>query len=136
MYMSTRTFCILSGIVSLTVGAGFYILCRENSYLSAFVGSAINVPAVEADPHIEFLSYYVPDFCWAFSLSGILSSVFCDKPKGAYICCMAAAAAGILWEFLQYIKFVSGTGDVVDAFLYILGGLTFLLIFKKRGLRK
>lgn len=123
-------------IVSLLLGLICYLLFREKTYVSEIVNSIINLKnARNYFKFIEndFFKYYFPDFLWAVSFSCCLHIIFKPKICGSIICTIVIAFIGLLFETLQFLKIINGTGDILDVCLYIFGGFTVNIITLKRG---
>lgn len=134
--MSKRVFNVLLGIASLSLGGALYLAFRPYSYISELVGTIFALEPLRRAAgrfSCEFLKYYFPDYLWTFSLSCGLIAIFGPKLKGVAMCCLTSFLLGVVWEILQFIGVVSGTGDILDVIMYLLAALTALLInFKEK----
>ena len=129
--MSTRkVYCFLS-LFSLALGTCIYILFRENSYIGIITGSfqIIHHTRELAKPlSSAFIKFYFPDFLWGFSLCCGLLAIYVPNIKGCLICVGTTFSCGCVWELLQSIGFVSGTGDLYDMLMYFLAGVLCIII--------
>ena len=133
--MSQRLFYAILSTVSLLIGAILYLLYRENTHLSLFFNECFILKSMrQCAKEIEndFLKFYFPDFLWAFSLSFGLMFVFKPKFWGGLICCLTSFLYGMLWETLQALGYIRGTGDFWDVVMYLMASLIAALIFRMR----
>ena len=121
------------GILSLCLGTFIYILFREDTYIAKTVISLIDLSGIK---HIlygldnAFIKYYFPDFLWAFSLCCIVLVILTPKRKRSTIFSSSIIFFwGSLYEILQMMNIISGTGDIVDIMLYLLATLTADIIY-------
>ena len=128
---------IIAG-VSLALGGLLYAVLRETTYIgrlfygSEFVAVLRNLVNVDKT---YWAAVYLPDFLWALSLSCSLMVLFAPSLKGIYLCALTAVMCGLLWEVLQAVQIVSGTGDLVDVALFFLAGAMSVIInLKERGI--
>ena len=122
---------LILGISSLILGLMIYLLFRENTYISKFILSLVTFDKLKMYLNwlkCDFVCFYLPDYLWAFSLSCWLHIIFEPDKKGSIVCTIVVFAVGAIYEFLQYINIISGTGDFIDVFFYILAGITVNLI--------
>lgn len=116
---------------SLVIGLLIYLIFRENTYISKFVLSHINISLLrDAFYPIEnnFLKYYFVDYLWGLSLSCGLHVILLPKIKQSFNITIVVFIIGALYEGFQKIDIIGGTGDITDMFLYLLAGLTVNLI--------
>ncbi len=133
--MSNKIFFAISGLVSLAIGGIMYVLFRENSYIARiFDGIYLVEQAREvlSVPCTRFLSCYIPDYLWGYSLCCMLVVIAARDMKTAILCAIATMTVGTAWEVLQFLNIVGNTGDICDIIIYLLAALTVLLIFIKR----
>lgn len=134
--MSKRRRNILLCVGGLMVGGVVYILFRENAYISELfnelplilfirsaLGSRIGI----------WISFYLPDCLWGFSLACGIQAICQPKRGGLFISAFTAFVCGLIWELLQWGNLVSGTGDLWDVLMYFLGStLTIFINIKER----
>lgn len=129
--MSSRRKNILMSAVSLYTGFVLYVLFREDTYIAkgfSFLPWVTFLQIWLAPKAPSFVKYHLQDFIWAFSLSCGLLAVVGSAKKQAFFCAVTAFFCGLLWEFLQYCKIVSGTGDLWDVLMYLAAGAVSVIL--------
>ena len=127
-------FSVLS-FISLFVGMIIYLFYRENSYISIYLHSLLNVPYL---PDLlglgnnKFIRFYFVDYLWVFSLSCGLHCVFIPRMTGSLIITAVVFLYGSIYEILQFYAIIDGTGDILDVLLYALAGITVNIINLQR----
>ena len=122
-------------IFSLFLGAVIYALLREEAYISQIVAVYVDLSRVKNAFILldnDFVKYYLPDYLWAFSLCcGIL--IISNPTSKKEVLCYSSITfwVGTLYEILQKVKLIGGTGDVIDIILYFLAALTVSIIYIK-----
>lgn len=132
--MSKRMMNLFLGLLSLCIGFILYLLFRENTLISRLFAQMTALSHIRSYFEMfscDFLKYYFPDFLWAFSLSCLLEALCARTVKGTVICCFTAIACGSIWEILQWLCILNGTGDCLDIIMYLFGGGLCLLINTK-----
>lgn len=136
LFRRKKLYFLILGICSIILGLLIYIVFRENTYISKIIYCVIDFSLIRSllDP-IEntFVKFYLPDYLWAFSLSCWLHIIFMPQSKGSLMCTLTVSLFGSLYEILQYFNIIIGTGDIADAFIYLLAGLTVNILNLKRG---
>lgn len=133
--MENRQRNILLCVVGLLFGAAVYLLFREKTYFSllfrglAFLDRVRTV--VDSTVGIR-ISFYLPDFLWAFSLCCGIQAIYSPKGRGIYAAAGVAFVCGLIWELLQWIDLVSGTGDYWDILMYFLGSTLAIIMNIRR----
>ena len=128
--MSNKKINIISSIVTLFSGGAIYILYRENSYISNFIEVFIDLKFLRntfKPLECDFIKYYLIDYLWALSLISGLKSLFTTKKETLRIC-FFVFSLGIIWESLQFLNIISGTGDILDIFMYLAAVVTAVII--------
>lgn len=123
-------------IISLLLGLICYLFFREKTYVSEIFDSILNLKSIRSSFKFlenDFLKFYFPDYLWAVSFSCCLHIIFKPKIVGSIICTAVISLFGIVFELLQLIGIINGTGDIFDVCLYILGCFTVNIITLKRG---
>lgn len=124
------------GIFSLILGFLIYLLFRENTIITTQISYIIDLEPLRnlfLGVKSDFLKYYLVDFLWALSLSCGLHIIFKPKIKGSLICSLTVVTLGTVFEMLQFLNVINGTGDILDVISYILAALTVNVINLKRG---
>ena len=138
--MSNRIWYLSLGVSSLSLGLLIYVFLRTNSIVSLTAGNFITIKELNIPysliPVSSFLKYYFSDYLWAFSLCSFFHSIHLPKIKSSVFIGVITFAAGFLWETLQYLHLVSGTGDIADIIMYLAAALSVVIINLKRGNQK
>lgn len=118
--------------MALLLGLLIYLLFRPNTYISKFLLHffPLDIPKAFSKMEYAFLKFYLVDYLWAFSLACWLRCVLVEE--SGKICIVIVSLTGILYEIAQFFGIVSGTGDILDCFLYVLAGFTVSALNKKR----
>ena len=134
--MLKRKVNILISAIALLVGSILYILFRDNTHIAKLFA---NISAVDSAKKLlaplscNFIKYYFPDFLWCLSLSCGLQAILAATSKGCLLCSGVAGAFGALWECLQYVGVISGTGDLWDiACCFLACGICYILNLEER----
>lgn len=129
--MKKRWFYGLLSVMSLSAGGLIYILFRPTTYIAKpfmkFFPFISDISGLLSLSNCTFLKYYFPDYLWAFSLFCCFNTVSTSKKSMLYRAC-AVVLIGALWETLQYFHIISGTGDLIDVFMYLTAVLTVVLL--------
>lgn len=135
--MSKRTANVILSVLTLLLGGLIYLLLRETSIIAV---ALMHFPGIQplqscvSSFHFYFLEYYFVDYLWGLSLCSGLVSIHTPRKKGLIICAAATLVCGSLWEVLQYVGVVTGTGDWMDAIMYLLAAVTSLIFnYKERN---
>ena len=124
------------GSISLVIGGIIYVLLRENTYVSIIVREIFSMENLSLNSNRcvgDFLKYYFVDYLWAVSLSCGLHIVLTPFKSRWIISTGMVLFAGGLFDLLQYMYIVSGTGDIADITMYFLAALTVNFINLKRS---
>ena len=136
--MSKRAANLVLAAASLMLGGLLYVLFRPTTILAVLCGQipiVLQIQMLFARHKCPVLSYYFVDFLWGLSLSSGLQAIHTPRKKGIIGFALLAFGWGCLWEVLQWLRVVSGTGDFFDVFMYFLAALISILInFKERKL--
>ncbi len=114
--MSRRTFNMIMGAVSICIGGIIYIIFRPNAYISLWIGLG-DIFKNEIITWIKPISFFLPDFLWAFSLCCFLNALF--EKRDTYLCAIVTFLIGTAWEILQRLGILNGTGDFFDILMYL-----------------
>ncbi len=114
-----KIFCVMNVGLAIAVGSLIYIFNSDDRILSNLFGFSVE------NQTLSVLSGYIPDFLWGYALCSALC-IF----NGEGVACVISTTFGILWEILQFLGAVRGTGDVIDMILYLTASLTAVMIIK------
>lgn len=136
--MSKRRINILLGTLALILGFLIYILFRTNTYIAKPFEAVRWIEYIRRyllRGSCDFIKFYFPDFLWGFSLNCGLVAIYLPGFKGNVVCGCVAFFCGCIWEALQYIGVVNGTGDIVDITMYLLASIFNIIINLKETRR-
>jgi hypothetical protein len=88
--------------------------------LGYFIYGCIYLPAI--------VKNYLPDGLWSYSLTSILFIIWDGKISLFWTAIVFLVF--IMFEFLQHINLINGTGDILDVLTYILFYIIALLLNK------
>ena len=120
--MTVKKCNLILSCVLLGLGGTIYILFRENTYIANFTEKFIYFDNVRSRLYFlncNFLKYYFTDFTWAFSLCCGLFSFYPSKVSNVIKIGLVTFLLGTIWEIIQYIGIIKGTGDVLDLMMYL-----------------
>lgn len=120
-------FCLIHSITALLIGVAIYIFFREHTYINSFFG--LQKISSRDSLLLDAISFYLPDFLWAYSLTFMLA-LFCEHRLSGVI----SSLFGVVWEIMQRIGAVSGTFDMIDILMYITASMfaVLILLFNRR----
>ena len=100
---------------------------REHTYINSFFG--LQKISSRDSLLLDAISFYLPDFLWAYSLTFMLA-LFCEHRLSGVI----SSLFGVVWEIMQRIGAVSGTFDMIDILMYITASMfaVLILLFNRR----
>ena len=123
-------------ILALVIGALMYIVLRENTYIAKiFCDNHLVADIRELLDNDGWYkaSCYLPDFLWGLGLTCGLILVSEPSRLGCFYCALVTILCGLVWESLQILHLVFGTGDIWDVFMYISAAtIGFLINIKER----
>lgn len=126
--MRKRIKMLILCLLSLILGVIIYTYFRPNTYIGNILSKILHIRKVNSNSFIV-LSFYFPDYLWAFSLCSGLFAIYPLKQKLIYLWGIVTFIYGVLWEILQYYSIVSGTFDIVDIFMYFAAASSVVTIF-------
>ncbi len=136
--MSKKVLFALIGIISLCLGGLIYVLFKETTYVSQVVSDLISLDKIKHHLDFfnnEFVKNYFTDFLWALSLSCFLFCIYEPNLKSSIAISGFVFLFGSLWEILQWMNCINGTGDFFDILMYFTAGITTISI-NQRSKRK
>jgi len=117
----------ITGMASLLMGAMIYLLFRPTVIFAQCLDDekwVLFLRQLLSWLDLTVVKFHLVDYLWALSLSCGLHLIFCPDLKGSLFCTLTVALYGGLFELLQSLGVISGTGDWFDILGYILAGIT------------
>ena len=123
---SSRSYS-LNAIFSLAAGAIIYLLFRPPVLFFRWI-KICGIFAKASFWGDVIVRYYLPDLLWSYALCFSLFRLHLPSMKKAFFLSLLSFLFGCFWEIMQYVDFVSGTGDIFDCVSYGVGALAALCI--------
>lgn len=128
--MSKRVGNLVLATTSLVLGGLLYVLFRPATIVAHFFGQFPIVYRIQT--FLEecncSIASYIMDYLWGLSLSCGLMAIHNPTKKGTIWLALLAFGWGCFWEILQWLRIVSGTGDLLDICIYSLAAMTSIFI--------
>ena len=126
--MCFRKLYLINATCSLMAGTAIYLFFRSNVLFLSWLSVKIHLLWLYSSGNI-IVRYYLPDLLWCYALCFSLFCLHLPSAKKAVFLSLLSFAFGCVWETLQCINFVSGTGDVFDCVAYGVGSFAALCIY-------
>ncbi len=128
--MKKRVILLVISIVLLVLGLLLYLLLNSEAYISKALLKIIPIQTYYGDSlSINLLKSFGADFLWSVSFTLIIQSiVWVDKKKT--ITLILCSLLGVIYEIMQCFGVTSGTADIVDVIVYMLGSLLAIIIIQ------
>ena len=116
---------ILCSIIALIAGGLIYMFFRPDTHIGNIFHQQNLAQLI---PIGNFGRFHLPDFLWGLSLSCCLVAVNNPQFKGVILCSAISFLCGCIWELLQYLEIIRGTGDLYDVIMYFLSSALCIII--------
>ena len=132
----------LGHIATLLIGSLIYILFRSST-LKMFIwydklGITNQISRMRANTFLysnklpDFLLYALPDGFWMFSYMSLILYLWNNElRRDNFFWIFILSIIALLSELGQLLKIISGTFDIVDLLMYLLGTILPFMIYKK-----
>ncbi len=127
--MNNRIRCFVHSVTALALGGIIYLLFRDRTHIH----DALHMPALLNHTKFigdDFVRYTLPDFLWAYSFACAFHAILCGKKR--MLIFFTVVLSGGIYELMQHLSLISGTGDLLDAIMYILAAVIANFIFSKK----
>lgn len=118
-----RIALLIISAVMLVLGLLLYLLFNKDAYVSKFLLKIIPIKTITGGGlAIEIIRGYGADLLWSFSFTMIIQFiVWADKKKTILL--VFCSLLGIVYELMQRFGITTGTADITDVIVYLLGSL-------------
>lgn len=125
-----RVACAVISIVLMFCGLLHYLLLNQQAHVSRFLLKYVQVKRIANENLvIRILRCYGADFLWSASFTMIIQSiVWLDRKRSLFL--IFCSTLGIVYEGMQYFGLTSGTADITDVAIYILGCIAAITIIQ------
>ena len=122
---------MIFSIIELLFGLALYLLFNRDAFVSKSLLSIIPIPTVRCHDNalVYILRNFGADFLWSVSFTMAIQ-VIVWKEKKKTILLLFGSFLGIFYELMQWFGLTSGTADIIDAIVYILGSLFAIIIIQ------
>ena len=123
----------------LFLGAAFYyIFCPDVffvTWIDTFTGIYAHITDIPVgNPVLGFIRSYLLDFVWAFAFAAMIYLLTYKEKKLRWLVLIIPVITGVIMEVLQLHGLISGTYDVFDIIIEIIGAiLAFTIVLLRMG---
>ena len=125
-----KVILIIISVILLLLGLLLYLLLNRKAFVSQVLLRVIPLQTNTSDGFvIRILRSFGADLLWSMSFTMIIQFiVWFDKKKTLFL--ILCSVLGIFYELLQCFGITTGTADIVDVFVYILGSILAIIIIE------
>lgn len=118
-------------VSSLILGTLLYLFLNKEAYVSKLILTIVSVKDINYKSNIvlKILKNYGADFLWSVSFAFVVQMILWLR-KRRVILLIFCSLLGIVYELMQCSGVISGTADIVDVIVYILGSLFAIIIIQ------
>lgn len=125
-----RAILIIISFLMLILGLLLYLLLNSKAYISKVLLQIIPIQINTNDGLvISILRGYGADLLWSASFTLIIQFIVWLKRKRT-IYLVFCSLLGIVYELMQCFGITTGTADIVDGIVYILGSILAIVIIQ------
>ena len=113
---------------------------KQNAFLHAsmiFLVSGLLIYLADAHFFISWVTLrnYLPDGLWAASFVSFICFIWHDNEFCCYAWGFIAILSMLAFELLQYLGIINGTGDPLDAVIYLVFSLLVVAIYRQNTVK-
>ena len=129
MTAKKRTIYIFACVFALLLGLYLYLTVNRQATISEWLLNYIPSWKVEMEENIgiKLLRFYGADLIWMFSFTIAINMILNPQKKLVLLFCITL---GVLFEIMQWMKWVNGTPDFFDVIAYSTGSAFAILFIK------
>lgn len=117
-------------LAMLILGLLLYLLLNSKAYVSQILLQIIPIQTINEDSLvIGILRGYGADLLWSASFTLIIQFIVWLKKKRT-ILLVFCSFLGIVYELMQCFGITTGTADIVDGIVYLLGSILAIIIIQ------
>lgn len=128
-----KRFLIVNCLAGLLIGTLFYCLYDNTTIVTSVIYSLLDIDKAILCVGNSFLYYiriYGLDLIWAYSMwFGVAVASF-GFSKRVLISSLTTIVSGICIEMFQLFRLSSGTADLYDVFIEVLGVIIAIIVYK------
>lgn len=133
-YLHSIVYLIFGGLFPLLIGGILYYLYAPNVYFVKVVDRCLSngyhiYVDLNQNSIVRWIRYYLLDFLWSFSFANVVFVIYSEHKHVLKIGCLVPIALGGCIEALQFYGIITGTVDIYDLVVEIIGSLGAGLIF-------
>lgn len=125
-----KVILLIISLAMLLLGLLLYLLLNSKAYISNILLQIIPIRTITKDSLvISILRGYGADLLWSASFTLIIQFiVWAEKKKTIFL--VFCSLLGIVYELMQCFGITTGTADIVDGIVYILGSVLAIIIIQ------
>ena len=115
----------------LLLGLVLYLFLNREAYISKVIYDIVPIKSSFFSDNIfvKILRNYGADLLWSASFTMIIQTILlCDKKRSYFL--ILSSLLGVFYELMQRFGITTGTADIVDVIVYIIGSLLAIIIIQ------
>ena len=125
-----KVILLIISLAMLVLGLLLYLLLNNKAYVSQILLQIIPIQTINEDSLvIGILRGYGADLLWSASFTLIIQFIVWLKKKRTIIL-VFCSLLGIVYELMQCFGITTGTADIVDGIVYLLGSILAIIIIQ------
>lgn len=121
--------CLALGM--LLLGLILYLLLNKDAIISKVMHNYFSIKSTYYSDNvlIILLRNYGADLLWSASFTLIVQSIILFDKKRSYLL-LLSNLLGVIYELMQRFGIATGTADILDVIVYIIGSLLAIIIIQ------
>ncbi len=133
-YLHTIVYLIVGGLFPLLIGGIIYYLYAPDVYFVKIIDNCLSngyhiYVDLNQNTIVRLIRYYLLDILWSFSFANVVFIIYIEHIHVLKIGCLVPIVLGGFIEVLQFNGIITGTADIYDLVVEIIGSLGAGLIF-------
>lgn len=128
--MKKKVTLLIISVFMLFLGLLLYLFLNREAYISKLLLAYIPIkPIISSNPLISILKSFGADFLWSTSFTMIIQLIIWVEKKKTFLLILCSLL-GIAYELMQCFGIITGTADIVDGIVYVLGSILAIIIIQ------
>ena len=114
---------------SLLLGFLIYLFFNQQTPISFWIKGLLDISSLPNNSFTIVIRCFGADFLWSLSFTMIIQFILWLKKKHTFLLILCSIL-GAVYELMQCFGFSSGTADILDVIVYILGSIIAITIIQ------